>query len=96
MKSKNNVLISLFMAMILFLIAIFINYEEGINISEAFEIKPRKTINIVAVGNILVHYDQIMASYNSETYEYEFYENFKYIKKYIEEADFAYCNIEGS
>lgn len=96
MKGKNNVLISLFMTMILFLIAIFINYGEGINIAEAFEIKTRKTINIVAVGNILVHYDQIMAAYSSETYKYEFYENFKYIKQYIEEADVAYCNIESS
>ena len=84
------------MTMILFLIAIFINYGEGINIAEAFEIKTRKTINIVAVGNILVHYDQIMAAYSSETYKYEFYENFKYIKQYIEEADVAYCNIESS
>lgn len=96
MKGKNNVLISLFMTMILFLIAIFINYGEEINISEAFEIKTRKTINIVAVGNILVHYDQIMAAYNSESYSYEFYDNFKYIKEYIESADLAYCNLEGS
>ncbi|MDO4535894.1 MAG: CapA family protein [Clostridium perfringens] len=96
MKNKNNVLISLFMTMILFLIAIFINYGEEINIAEAFEIKTKKTINIVAVGNILVHYDQILAAYNNESYKYEFQENFKYIKEYIEEADFAYCNIESS
>ncbi len=96
MKNKNSVLISLFTTMILFLIAIFINYGKEIGIVEAFEIKTRKTINIVAVGNILVHYDQILAAYNKESYEYEFYDNFKYIKRYIEEADFAYCNIEGS
>ena len=43
-----------------------------------------------------MHYDQITAAYNNETYEYEFDENFKYIRKYIEEADLAYCTIEGS
>lgn len=96
MKGKNKVFILLFATMTIFLVTIFINYNERNNIIQALTIDNKKTVNIVAVGNILVHYDQIIASYNNESYKYEFDENFKYIKKYIEEADFAYCTIEGS
>lgn len=96
MRRKNRVFALLFVTMIIFSITIFINYNEKNNIIEAFNINNKKTVNIVAVGNILVHYDQIISAYNSENYNYEFDENFKYIKKYIEEADLAYCTIEGA
>lgn len=96
MRGKNKVFSLLFTTMIIFFITILINYNEKNNIVEVFNINNKKNINIAAVGNILVHYDQIIAAYNNENHEYEFDENFKYIKKYIEEADLAYCSIEGS
>lgn len=96
MRGKDKVFILLFATMIIFSVSIFIEYNKKNNIVEALNINNKKTVNIVAVGNILVHYDQITAAYNNETYEYEFDENFKYIRKYIEEADLAYCTIEGS
>lgn len=86
MIKKSKVFISLFLTIIIFFIAVFINYNNKYNIVQAFSMKNKKDIDIVAVGNILVHYDQIVAAYNSENDEYEFDENFKYIKKYIEEA----------
>lgn len=96
MIKKSKVFISLFLTIIIFFIAVFINYNNKYNIVQAFSMKNKKDIDIVAVGNILVHYDQIVAAYNSENDKYEFDENFRYIKKYIEEADLAYCTIEGS
>lgn len=96
MRGKNRVVILLFISMVIFMINIFAEYNKKNNVIEALNIDNKKTVNVVAVGNILVHYDQIISAYNNESYDYEFDENFKYIKKYIEEADLAYCTIEGS
>lgn len=96
MRGKNRVVILLFISMVIFMTNIFAEYNKKNNVIEALNIDNKKTVNVVAVGNILVHYDQIISAYNNKSYDYEFDENFKYIKKYIEEADLAYCTIEGA
>lgn len=53
-----------------------------------------KEIDILAVGDIMVHETQLKAQYNSSTNEYNFINNFKHVKKYIENADLALCNLE--
>ena len=51
-------------------------------------------LQIVAVGDVIVHLAQIAAQYDSATDAYDFSDNFQYVKKYIESADFALCNLE--
>ena len=50
--------------------------------------------NIVAVGDIIVHEEQLKAQFNEGTGEYNFDNNFKYVKSYIESADIALANLE--
>jgi len=51
-------------------------------------------LSIVCVGDVMVHEPQLRAQYDSKTGTYNFDNNFQYIKKYIEAADLAICNIE--
>ncbi len=52
------------------------------------------SLNISAVGDVMVHKPQIPAQYDSATKTYNFDNNFQYVKKYIEKADLALCNLE--
>ena len=52
------------------------------------------SIGISAVGDVMVHKPQIPAQYDSATGAYNFDNNFEYVKKYIEKADLALCNLE--
>lgn len=53
-------------------------------------------LEIVCVGDIMVHEPQIASQYDAETGIYDYNNNFKYIKKYIDKADLAICNFEGT
>lgn len=53
-------------------------------------------LEIVCVGDIMVHEPQIPSQYNSETGEYDYNNNFQYVKKYIQKADLALGNFEGT
>ena len=50
--------------------------------------------NIVAVGDIIVHDEQLKAQFNEGTGEYNFDNNFKYVKSHIISADLALANLE--
>ncbi len=67
------------------------------------DLKPEKVIeewkgtvdlNILCVGDIMEHSSQITAQYDGNTGEYDFSNNYKYVKNYIAEADLALCNLE--
>lgn len=51
-------------------------------------------VNIVAVGDIIIHEDQLKSQFNEDTGEYNFDNNFKYVKSHIESADIALANLE--
>jgi poly-gamma-glutamate capsule biosynthesis protein CapA/YwtB (metallophosphatase superfamily) len=51
-------------------------------------------ITISAVGDILIHMRHVRSQYNAETKEYDFTNNFKYVKDYISSADIAIANLE--
>ena len=51
-------------------------------------------LNILCVGDIMVHRSQIASHYNEEIGAYDYSNNFKHIKKYVEAADLALCNLE--
>ena len=58
------------------------------------DIKPPVEIQLTAVGDILIHAAQLRAHYNKNTNKYDFHNDFKFVKSYIEKADFAITNIE--
>ncbi|HAT4362908.1 TPA: CapA family protein [Clostridium perfringens] len=55
-----------------------------------------RKVNISAVGDIILHDEQIWSAYNEENKTYDFMNNFKYIKNFIEKSDIAYGTIEGT
>ncbi len=50
--------------------------------------------SILAIGDVMVHGPQLEAQYNSSTNSYDFNNNFKHVKKYIENADYSIANLE--
>ena len=50
--------------------------------------------SIFAAGDIMVHTPQLQAQYDHSTGVYNFDNNFKYVKKYIEDADYSLANLE--
>ena len=64
--------------------------EEVINPEKEEDIE----LSIVCVGDVMVHRSQIASQYNREDGSYNYDNNFEYVKKYIEEADLALCNVE--
>ena len=50
--------------------------------------------SILAAGDVMVHSSQLEAQYDSSTKTYNFNNNFKYVKKYIEKADYSLANLE--
>lgn len=61
-------------------------------IKEVFD--PPVEVNLVAVGDIMVHGPQLRAQYNLQKGEYDFSNNFRHIRPYIQEADLAIANLE--
>lgn len=50
--------------------------------------------SILAAGDVMVHTPQLQTQYDSATNSYNFDNNFKYVKKYIEKADYSLANLE--
>lgn len=50
--------------------------------------------SILAAGDVMVHSPQLKAQFDSSTGTYNFENNFKYVKKYVEEADYSLANLE--
>lgn len=64
--------------------------DRGISYDE----KSEQSITLVAGGDIMAHRPQLAAQFNAASGQYNFDNNFQYIKPYIEKADFAMCNVE--
>lgn len=56
--------------------------------------EPPIELTISCVGDVMAHQSQLTAQYDSATKTYNFDDNFQYVKKYIEAADLALCNVE--
>ena len=65
---------------------------------EAAEFTPKEEVinkaSLLAVGDIMVYNAQLTAQYDTSTKSYDFNNNFEYVKKYIEEADYSMVNLE--
>lgn len=55
-----------------------------------------RKVKISAVGDIILHDEQIWSAYNEENKIYDFTGNFKYIKSFVEASDISYGTIEGT
>lgn len=101
MQNKLGAIKALMVTMVAILIMMIFNSDKSIDKFQAKEVflggnKSSKEVILTAVGDIIVHSEQIVAAYNNENKSYEFDDEFQYIKKYIEESDIAYGTIEGT
>lgn len=69
---------------------------EKIKEEETQEVQEPKitTASILAVGDIMFHMPQNNAALNLDNKTYDFTNNFKYVKKYIQSADLSIANFE--
>lgn len=58
------------------------------------EMNNRKIIEIVATGDILIHKEILDTQYDLNTGEYDFTNNFQYIKEYLDGAHLSIGNLE--
>ena len=65
--------------------------KENLTVNKNLEYK---VASVVAVGDIIIHEDQLKAQLNETTGEYNFNNNFKYVKSHIISADIALANLE--
>ena len=73
------------------------NIENGKNIETSAKeviIPKDKTINLIAIGDIMCHNTNFQTAYNSETKTYDFMPAFVNVSKYIEKGDIAIGNLE--
>ncbi len=54
----------------------------------------KRTVSVLAVGDIMAHTLQFTAAYDKQTDQYNFYEQFKYIADKLSSKDFAIGNLE--
>lgn len=80
---------------VLFAWAIFENRSAPANLGPKTPQVPEEVeLSILCVGDVMSHNPQTVAQYNSSKGRYNYNNNFKYVKPYIEEADLAICNVE--
>lgn len=107
-KNKKNLKLSkqgkLLIGLVVIIVIIFTCFKlfnKGENVVESNKTKVTKEVNnktysasLIACGDIMAHMPQLKAQYNSTTKQYSFDNNYKYVKKYIKNADLAMANLE--
>lgn len=78
-----------------------LNKEESVEdeaVKEPIEDKKEniKTIEIAAVGDILIHKEILETQYDAESNSYDFKNTLQYVKDYLSNADLAIGNLEGT
>ena len=99
---KILIIICIFVATLISTIIINIrgdNYKSSKNQEVKNNLQASKNVeyneaSIVAVGDIIIHEQQLKAQFNEGTGEYNFENNFKYVKSHIKSADMALANLE--
>ena len=68
--------------------------EETPSVTEDKQKEEPITLQITAVGDIMVHGPQLKAQWNEQAKTHDFHNNFQFVKAYIQQADLALCNLE--
>jgi poly-gamma-glutamate synthesis protein (capsule biosynthesis protein) len=79
---------------ILTIILFFLNYDLVLSIDKPIKEDNEILIDISAVGDIIIHSSQLDAQYDSNSKEYDFNNNFKYVSNYIKKSDLSIANLE--
>jgi poly-gamma-glutamate capsule biosynthesis protein CapA/YwtB (metallophosphatase superfamily) len=96
---RNKIIILVSIPLIVIFIFLFINFlnsKDNYISAKSVDNNSKNTIDITlsAVGDIMVHDDQLKAQFDNKTKKYSFDNNFKYIKPYILKSDLSIANLE--
>lgn len=72
------------------------NKENSIINEEELTTEISNEIDIVAVGDFLIHKEILETQYNEETEAYDFKNTIQYVKSYLEGASLTIANMEGT
>ncbi|MDR3047406.1 MAG: CapA family protein [Bacteroidales bacterium] len=78
-------------------IGLFVSCQHFVNAQQALieqNNEQDSTLTLLFFGDIMGHAPQYQAAYNSATQSYNYDVCFKYVKKYIDQADIAVANLE--
>lgn len=87
-------LVILGLALLLFLTNFPSGNEQADAAPDSIQQPKEISLSILCVGDVMSHSPQTTAQYNAETGNYNYNNNFQYVKPYIESADLALCNVE--
>lgn len=98
-KFDTQIIVTLMLALVVLELAILLTWAglagENTVPASADKKPPKETkLSIVCVGDVMSHEPQTRAQYDSVSNAYDYHNNFKYVKPYIEQADLALCNVE--
>ena len=99
LRKDRVILLSLLILFIIFALCVTISKLNKSNINYQVDhsiLNNNNSIDITisAVGDIMVHDDQLKAQYDKDTNSYSFDNNFKHIKPYIENSNLSIGNLE--
>ena len=99
LNKRGKTLITIIVLIIIIVFIGFKIFNQKDNTSKVDNINQIKNTetheaSLIACGDVMAHMPQLKAQYNSSTKEYSFDNNYKYVKKYIEDADLAMANLE--
>ena len=98
LRKDRVILLSLLILFIIFALCVTISKlnKSNINYQIDHSVLNNNSIDITisAVGDIMVHDDQLKAQYDKDTNSYSFDNNFKHIKPYIENSNLSIGNLE--
>lgn len=97
-NKKLTILTLITLVLVILGLALLLNWDSvfGDRFEPDPEPEPPKVteISLLCVGDIMVHSPQLDAAYDSSTGEYDYSENYQYVKPYVQTADLALCNVE--
>lgn len=71
--------------------------EVELDIDQKFrtgEVPKKTTINLISVGDVMIHRSQLVRAYQPETESFDFSESFEMVEAFVEPHDYAVANLE--
>lgn len=101
-KSNRKLIIATLITLVLVILGLALLLNWDLVFGDRFEPEPEPEpelpkvteLSLLCVGDIMVHSPQLDAAYDSSTGEYDYSENYQYVKPYVQAADLALCNVE--
>lgn len=99
-KGNGKLIIATLITLVLVILGLALLLNWQLVFGDRFEPEPEPEppkvteLSLLCIGDIMAHSPQLDAAYDSSTGEYDFSDNYWYVKDYAQAADLAMCNVE--